>query len=317
MAEWLVEQGIGEERAILREGDEILAARLYWPGALTAGQVEEAKLVFRTAGSRRGTARFASGEEALVSGLSRDAGEGATLRLKVTRAAIAEAGRTKLAQARPSDEAPRSAPSLAEALGARIVPRFEGWDELIADAFARKIEFDGGALWLSATPAMTLLDIDGPLAPPQLALAAIPAIAAAVKRLDIGGSVGIDFPTLSDKAHRRAVDRALAEALDDWPHERTAINGFGFVQLVARLEGPSILQRIAADRAGAAARLLLRRAEAVAGPGALLLSCHPAVGAKLGEEWRAELARRTGRTISVETNPALPLEGGHAQTISR
>jgi hypothetical protein len=237
----------------------------------------------------------------------------------VTRAAISEAGRTKLAHARPTDEALRPAPSLAEALEARVVHRFPapGWDELVADAFTGEIAFDGGSLLLSPTPAMTLIDIDGTLPPRPLALAALPAIGATLRRLDIGGSVGIDFPTLADKDDRRALDQALANALGGWPHERTAINGFGFVQLVARLERPSILHRVHGDRVGAAARLLLRRAEAVGDAGALLLACHPAVAAKLTENWLAELARRSGRTISVEPDPTLALEGGYAQAISR
>lgn len=319
MAEWLVEEGIGEERAILLDGDAIVAARLHWPGALAAGQVEDAKLVSRISGSKRGTARFASGEEALVDGLPRDACEGATLRLKITRAAMAETGRNKLAHARPTDEAPRPAPSLAETLDGKVVHRFPGtgWDELIVEAAEQAIPFAGGSLLLSPTPAMTLIDIDGPLSPRQLALAAVPAIAATLQRLDIGGSVGIDFPTLNAKDDRRAVDAALGEALADWPYERTAMNGFGFVQIVARLERPSILQRVLSDRAGAAARLLLRRAEGVSEPGVLLLACHPAVAAKLDEDWLAELGRRSGRTISVKPDPALAIEGSYAQAATR
>jgi len=323
LAEWLVEQGIGEDRAILVEGGGIVAARIDWPGKAAPGQVEDAVLVSRAAGSPRGTVRLASGEQALVDRLPQGASEGAALRVEIVRAAMAEAGRFKLAQARPSERAPRPAPTLAgrlrdEGNDVRVVRQFplSGWDELFGEAWTGAVAFPGGGLVISPTPAMTVIDIDGALPPRALALAAVPAIAAAVRRLDLGGSIAIDFPTLADKADRRAIDTALAEALSGWPHERTAINGFGLVQLVARLERPSLLHRFAQSRAGAAARLLLRRAERVADPGALLITAHPAVIAAISPRWRDDLARRSGRAVRWQDDPALAFEAGFAQAIA-
>jgi len=323
MAEWLIERGIGEDRAILLDRGEVRSARLFRPGPLAAGLVAYARLISSASGARRGTLLFDNGEEALVDALPADAREGAPLRAVITRAAIAETGRYKRSQARPSNDAPRAAPSLVQALKAsglpvRIVRRFpdDPWPEILAEAFDGQVPFAGGTLHVSPTPAMTLIDIDGAAPPLPLALAAVPAIVDAIGRLDLAGSIGIDFPTLERREDRRALDDALTAALSHWPHQRTAINGFGFVQLVARLERPSILATIRQDPVRAGALLLLRQAERVEEPGTLTLRAHPRVIGAVTPNWRDELARRTGRRLSWQSDAGLALLGGFAQAIA-
>lgn len=315
LAEWLVEEGIGETRALLVEGGRVLAARLRWPGEPVCGAVHAARLTRRFAGTRRGIATLDTGSEALIDHLPREATEGVAGKVRLTRAPIHERGRLKRAQARwLGDADPGGDPVGIEG---EIVRRFpQGlWEDVWHAASAGAIAFAGGEILCAATPAMTVIDIDGELAPTALALAAVPAVATALAWFESGGNIGIDFPTIEARADRRAVDEALAAALDHWPHERTAMNGFGFVQIVARLEGPSLLHRFATSRTGMCARFALRQAERVEGAGVTLLTVHPAIKAKLRPEWLEDLCRRTGRAVRVETDPGLALEAPSAQVI--
>jgi hypothetical protein len=327
LPEWLIERGIGETRAILVHDDGILAARVVWDDDLRAGTVLEARLATRVPGTRRGAVRLPGGAIALIDGLDPALAEGAPFPVRVTRAAIAERGRTKLAHVKPAPgEAPR-VPDLAETLRATGHPvrvllptdrSFDraGWADLVEEAMTGEVAFPGGTLTISPTPAMTLIDIDGPPPVTPLALAAVPAVVGALARLDIAGSVGVDFPTLPTKADRQAVDAALETALAGWKGERTAVNGFGFVQLVSRLEGPSLVARFARRPAATAARALLRQAEHVGETGALLLTAAPAVRRALLPEWEAELVRRTGRIVRWNEEAGLALYAGFAQAVA-
>jgi ribonuclease G len=320
-AEWLVEEGIAEHRAMRVSGGEVVEARLHWPSRLAAGWVVPARLTARSAGSARGTALTSDGAEILLDRLPPRLNEGAVCNVLVTRQSLAAPGRFKRAQGRVTNAPPKS-PLLAERLRATgaqvsIVRRFPGcaWDELIDTALHGEIAFSGGALLLAATPAMTTVDIDGELAPRALALAAVPALAATLRQLDIGGSVVVDFPTLAAREDRRDVDTALDRALAGWPHERTAMNGFGLVQIVARMERPSLLQLATWSRPGLVWRTLLRRAEALDGPGRLELRINPALEAEIAPSHLAELERRSGRRVSIGTDPGLALEAPHAQLV--
>lgn len=319
-AEWLIEQGIGETRALLVDGEHVRAAKLIWPGELVAGARVTARLCAKLKGTRRGVAQLDTGAEALVDHLPPTITEGQTLDLVITRASIAERGRLKRAQARVAGaDAPSPAFGWPQGRSVRHFPAGL-WEEVWHAASSGSIAFPGGEILVSVTPAMTVIDIDGIGAPRDVALAAVPAIAQALAWFDLGGNIGIDFPTLQTKDDRRAVDTALGAALADWPHERTGINGFGFVQIVARLAGPSLVHRFARARLGMAARMALRQAELAAqagGAGRVLeLAVHPALKAKLPEAWLAELTRRSGRELRIVTDPALAIEAGHAQLLT-
>ena len=166
---WFVERGIGEDRAVLLERGAVVAARLDWPGSARGRDRSRTQCCFiANAGSRRGTARFANGEEALVDRLARDAAEGAPIRLEITRAALAERGRLKRAQARPTDAAAPPCPGCCTrraagcARGPPLSRRCRLGRRWFADAWEGSIAFDGGTLLLSDTPAMTLIDVDTP-----------------------------------------------------------------------------------------------------------------------------------------------------------
>jgi hypothetical protein len=318
MAHWLYEAGIGENRAALIQEGEIVEAVIELPGALRAGSVADARLVML--GERAGVVRLDSGEEASIEPLPPRVTEGAALRVEIVREAMHEPGRLKLPKARATDKPAATGPTLLQRIGdarrcdPRVDDRLEtaGWSELIEEARSGAIPFAGGALRMSVTPAMTLFDVDGSLPPAELAIAGAAAAARAIRRHSITGSIGIDLPTLAARAERAAAAAAF-DAVMPQPYERTAVNGFGFLQIVRRRQRASIPELILADPVGAAARALLRRAEKLAG--SVRLAAAAAVIRRLEQEaaWLQELGRRTGGEVALSVDPALSIWASHAQ----
>lgn len=322
MAEWLYEQGIGENRAILVEGDTILEAAIELPGTLSAGTVADGRLTSILVPGRRGIVRIGE-EEALIEPLPARLTEGQKMRVEIVREAIGEEGRPKLARCRVSDAEPKRGPGLAERIGrfrrhdGPGPDRFEqaGWSELLEEAMGGEIAFPGGALRMSLTPAMTLFDVDGALPPAELAAAGAGAAGRTIRRLGITGSIGIDLPTLAGRAERQSAAAALDLVLPQ-PFERTAVNGFGFLQVVRRRERASLPELLRSDPAGAAARALLRKAERATGAGERVMTAAPAVIARLeaNPAWIAELERRTGAPAILRAEKGLAISAGHAQS---
>jgi hypothetical protein len=319
LAEWLYEAGTGENRAILVEDDEILEAAIELPDEMRCGSVLGGRLISIAIPGRRGIVETQQGPvmvEPLPPGLT----EGRKVRVEIVREPIAEPGKPKFAKGLITDAQEREGPSLAERIGSPnpLGPhgpdRFEeaGWSELIEQALGGEIAFPGGALRMSLTPAMTLFDVDGFLPPADLAIAGAEAAAKAIRRLDIGGSIGIDLPTTPSRADRLRAAAALDATLPP-PFERTAINGFGFLQVVRRRQRLSLPERLQWDAVGGAARDLLRRAERHPGVGPREIVAAPAVIARLREtpDWLEALARRIGAPVALRQEARLTTWQGH------
>jgi ribonuclease G len=308
--EWLIERGIGESRLVRIEGGEIAAARILVDGIVPAGAIVEARL----ARAGKPAIAVADDQEFVLRGGTSEATEGQAIRIEVVRETIPGGEPWKRPLAKLTKEDSRVPELSAEALAfpsPHDILGEAGWSDLLEEARSGIVAFTGGALRVSPTPAMTLIDVDGTLPVPELAMAGAKAAARAILRHGIGGSIGIDLPTVQGKDQRTAIGAAVDAILPN-PFERTAVNGFGFLQIVRPRLHASLFE-LAADRAAFEARALLRAAGRETG--GVQLVAHPAVQAVLEShpEWLAKLARQVGGPVTLRSEAKLTISGGHAE----
>jgi ribonuclease G len=355
LPEWLVEQGIGEMRAALIDDNVIIEARIERSGAQPlVGRIYQATIVREVIAGRAAIGRFATppmlegptGElliEPLPPRITKHPFD-----VRVVREGYWDGTKLKRPKARPVDPlAPqKSGPddgSLSERLARSPHPRRDvtphgpdlleeaGWSEVMAQAQTGDVRFDGGSLHLFAAPAMTLIDIDGWLDPEALALAAAPVVGQAIRRFDLCGSVGIDFPTVKSRAVRHRLGAMVAISLNPL-FQQTNVNGFGFMQVVSPRFRPSLVELFRTWPVERAVCATLRRAQRSGLVGATTLVVNQAVGNFLSAPgapalppraagdhgwagdhvWLDQLARHLGGPVSLRIDPALGMEAGYA-----
>lgn len=300
----LIEDAPGATRALVLDGDVVVEAHLARADeALPVGLVAPARLLARQGG--RATVAIAGGD-ALLEPAPADWHQGETRLAEVLREARSDGARDKQARVTAHSGPARVAPTLAERLAGHAIETVApfgpdllaevGWDAVVEEAQTGLIDFPGGQLLLAHTPAMLVIDVDGPGDLTRLAESAARAVAAAIRRHGIGGPVVVDFPSLGGRGPRAAVDAILADTLPP-PFEKTAMNGFGLVQIIRPRTRLSLPEQ--ARRPGFAALEQLRRAMrltgrvTISGPPAMIdwLAQRPAL--------TDELARLTGGRVTL------------------
>lgn len=327
MAEWLYEEGIGEARAALIENGKLVEALIEREhDAARAGAIASGRLIRTVIPRRRGIARLDNGEEVLVEPIPPKIAEGAVVMVEILREAIAEEGRAKLAKGRIAQPGAKAhpGPSLLQRLRATGVPvipcpaheedRLEahGWSELLDEAMSGEVGAEDAALRIFPTPAMILIDVDGSLPPAKLGPKGAKLAAMAIRRMGLTGSIGIDLPTMNNK-DERTVAAAQIDKYLPLPFERTAVNGFGFVQIIRRRERANLMEILRDDPVETAAMALLRRAERHGAGGAATLTAAPPVIGLLRRhgDWIDRLARRRGGAIALQADDTLAISAGH------
>lgn len=326
---WLVEHGIGEDRAALIDNGDIVAARIRrHDNGPFAGAVISGRLKMHPAPHLL----TEQGKEIALAGPLGDLSEGAQGHARIIRERLGEASgdhrRTKPPRGRLVDGgSAQPAPLLAETLPgdyphqthiiapspAPDILAQAGWYELVEEAMSGVITFAEGRLIISPTPGMTVIDIDGSAAGMNgltgLAKAAAVQAARAIIRHDIGGAIAIDFPTIESRADRQSV-AAIFDGAMTGAFERTAINGFGLMQIVRRRERPSFAEHYQLAPARGALLLLLRRAQRDPNLAQSMLAVD-AVGAQMLKHnviWLEQLQRMAGVRPDISITASGPAD---------
>jgi ribonuclease G len=309
MADWLEQRRIGETLRVLVDGDRALELHLRRDAdPLPLGWTGEA-IVRSHAGNRALVA--CGGDEAWLTGNPR-LPVGSRLMVRVIRAPIAEPGALKRAHVVPAGEAPASdVPATA-----RRVEYFD--DSLLEQATSSLLPFGDLLLSLERCRAGLVIDIDGQGDLVDLSVRASAHIARQLRLYQVGGTVLIDYPSLNSKAQRAQVDAALADALaaDPRPVERTAMNGFGLVQLVRPRPGPSLIDQLCGTRREGPSletqmHALLWDAARSQGAGVRTLTAKPSLISRLEarRELMDELEQRIAAPVQLIADASAPGHG--------
>ncbi len=319
MGQAFVDEGPGESRLAVMEGGRLVVMAMARDGD---GVAPGARVAARWKGRAGpgGIAVTEAGEEIFVGQAPRALAEGGLLLVEVVRAAWLEPGRRRLARGRVADRAagPAVAPTLAGRARAAGHALGRGWPDAVEAAWREgweaaaqgRIELEGGAASLGfwPTPATLAIDCDAaaPLAP-GLAARVAADVARAIGLWGLGGSLFVDFAGTPPRAERAAAAAAFdaAMAAAGLPFERTAISGFGTMQIVRPRGGPSILERARLERDANAANALLRAAiaEPMAARALRLVARAGVIGwLDARPHVMAEAARRAGRPLRLEAD---------------
>lgn len=324
----------GETRAVLLEDGAPVELHLirscHAQPSAQAGERHAARLVSKL-GNGRALVALATGEQALLHPVPQKP-EGAQIEIEITRPRLPEPGRWKRALARPAEEGAPAADPVARLLeradeiicpDAATANALEGRaaqiivdplavaeadvDALLDSARSGLVDFVEGQLSIERTRAMTVIDVDGTAPPADLNRAAAHAIPRALRLFGISGPVGIDFVSMASRADRQSVDAVLeAECAALGAHERTAINGYGFCQIIRPRQAASIPELLCGTTPGrlsveTQALALLREAARATGIGARSIVALPAVIDVL-RGWPAmlvESARQAGAEVKL------------------
>lgn len=255
-------------------GDEIVRMGVQRDGdGVYAGMVAPARLLHKV-DQHRGIVKIAN-EEAVLQPLPPRLTVGATVQVEIERSAWQEPGRRRLAKARiaapKSDKDKKQVPVLGKSCPTHVQKL---WDELFDAARLGEVGFKGGQLLFHLTPAFLTVDIDGTGS--DLPISALRVLAKYLGLWGVGGMVVTDVPDCPKSVRLEAV-RAFDGAMRDNKYERTAINGFGVLQVVLPRREPSVLERARLDTAGSDAISLMKQAVETNIPGALNLVAAPDV----------------------------------------
>jgi len=321
LADLFIADLAGETRAAIFERSGLVEMHMARDGdGLGAGARVEARLVRKMGG--RGVADL-GGEEAILEPWPQGLSEGATTVVELVRAAWREPGRDRLAKVRPSALGAWPAPGLAAAMAARGHVLQKGWPGEVADmwdaAFEEaelgRVAINGGSLNFTPTPAFIAVDVDG--AGLALTTPALAALAGTIRLWGLGGSIVIDLPPAGDKGVRTTAAEAFDTAMAGLAFERTAINGFGLMQVVRPRPGPSILERAQLERSATAAVALMESAKRGGHRGALQLVARPVVARwiEARPHLLADLSRAVGGAVDVTADAMAG--SGHVETARR
>lgn len=285
LAELWRDDAPGERRAALVEDGQIVEIHIQRDLHWALGETCEGRIDRKTPSGSYVVSD--DGDEILIRGKV-EAGEGERVVFEIKREAIAEPGRAKPAEGR-----------VLEAMAQVSRNKDILWDDRLSALNADAIRtqpfgdaFDAGIAGSShvgdvtvsfqRTKAGLVFDVDGVGDPIAINLLAAKEIARLLRLYQVGAMVMIDFVAVDSKPSRIQIAEAFdsAAALDLRPFERSAVNGYGLMQVVRARPRPSVLDhlfgtRIASPSDETQALSLLREAATSSGFGPRIITARP------------------------------------------